>query len=358
MTGSLKALAFALTAIGTSACLAAASDVSAPRSVVLVVHPSKPDSDINMGLFTARLSAKLSGDALHVILRDMNITESDSAAIRTARERGADGVVAVTVGEIFDSVSRTPSGEYVRYKVTVSFVLADAWSGAIVCEGVSEEFESEPHKRDEGVDSERAEHLSKFLKRAGEECAEKLLQKPELKEWRPTPPPDPRLTLSDVDGAIDKWVSAMKSNGVFRSNYDNEKEGIKRKPIVIVDGLKDLTGGKSPTEDIDYLLCTASESLRNKLIKLGSFDAKDDKEKVAVAKRIIESDTSPLENPELMAALKKHGSPDFYCAGDLRYFKESEKHRYRLRIAVHSLRTGKIVWEDSVDIEKEVGGRP
>ena len=152
-----------------------------------------------------------------------------------------------------------------------------------------------------------------------------------------------------------KWHREIKYIADF-VYYDNEKEGIKRKPIVIVDGLKDLTGGKSPTEDIDYLLCTASESLRNKLIKLGSFDAKDDKEKVAVAKRIIESDTSPLENPELMAALKRHGSPDFYCAGDLRYFKESKK--YRLRIAVHSLRTGKIVWEDSVDIEKEVGGRP
>ena len=64
-----------------------------------------------------------------------------------------------------------------------------------------------------------------------------------------------------------------------------------------------------------------------------------------ITKRIIGSGNSPLEDGELMKALKQHGSPNFYVVGDMMYFVEGNGAKYRLHLALHDLRNGKIVWE-------------
>lgn len=67
---------------------------------------------------------------------------------------------------------------------------------------------------------------------------------------------------------------------------------------------------------------------------------------VSLAKRIVASGNSPLEDGELMAALKQHGSPDFFVSGDLKRLTDLDGIAYyKFHLAIHSLSTGKIVWE-------------
>jgi hypothetical protein len=124
-------------------------------------------------------------------------------------------------------------------------------------------------------------------------------------------------------------------------------KAVDRLPIVIVGVIKDETEGGSGHRGLTNLLAAARVDIRVALFKSGIFEVKDDEARVALASRIIDSGNSPLENHELMEALKKHGSPDFYCVGDLRYFTESRNNR--LHLALHSLWDGKIVWEDYFD---------
>jgi hypothetical protein len=82
------------------------------------------------------------------------------------------------------------------------------------------------------------------------------------------------------------------------------------------------------------------------MMNSGLFEAKDDAVVSAVSERIIKSGNSPLEDGELLSALKQHDSPDFYVVGDLMYFSEGKRDKYRFRLALRNFPTGKIVFED------------
>ena len=96
------------------------------------------------------------------------------------------------------------------------------------------------------------------------------------------------------------------------------------------------------------MLAAVSDGIRVTLGSSGLFDTKNDEMMVVFAERILASGDSPLENDELMEALKQHGSPDFYVEGDLRSFSGV----YRARLALHSLHDGMIVWEGIEEILK------
>ena len=73
---------------------------------------------------------------------------------------------------------------------------------------------------------------------------------------------------------------------------------------------------------------------------------KDDGVLVALAKRIVASGNSPLEDGEIMSALKQHGSPEFFVVGDFKSLTDLDGiDYYKFRISIHSLSNGKIVWE-------------
>ncbi|MBO4229485.1 MAG: hypothetical protein J5938_03940, partial [Clostridia bacterium] len=64
-----------------------------------------------------------------------------------------------------------------------------------------------------------------------------------------------------------------------------------------------------------------------------------------------------LEDGDIMGALKRHGSPDFFVTGELRLLTDLDGIRYyKLRLAIHSLQTGKILWEgiDTFNSRSEV----
>ena len=115
-----------------------------------------------------------------------------------------------------------------------------------------------------------------------------------------------------------------------------------------------MTADKAASEidgfGITNLLSAARVSIRSQLFRSRLFDTKDDDAATELADRIIASDKGSLEDPSLMAALKKHNHPDFYILGDLRYFKNDDGRTWRLHLAVHDLSTGKILWEGVKDL--------
>jgi hypothetical protein len=102
------------------------------------------------------------------------------------------------------------------------------------------------------------------------------------------------------------------------------------------------------------LLAAASQGVRMTLMNSGLFEAKDDALVTTMTDRIIKNGNSPLEDGELMSVLKQHGSPDFFVVGDMMYFADKSIGKYRLRLAMHNLHTGKIVFEDTYTILKKI----
>ena len=344
-----------------------------PRRAVLIVQNHVPDPDVSIAFLalTDELTAKLSGSDLRVInpYNSVGINQNrdvrgekmpEVSAMELARRFKAEGTITASVVEFRET---PPSGAERKFTLKMILNLADAQTGGVVC-GAKGEQTTEKYMAIQ-IHSHRATYINNLMSKVLDKCTTKLLSDPLLKNWEPTPPPNPKprrplsipeLTLSEMDGTMQKLIVAMRANPVFRDNYDTAQQAIDRAPLVIVGGLVDLTKGKSPTDDLDNLLGAASQNVRMTLINSRLFDAKDDALVTTITKRIIENGNSPLEDGELMAALKQHGSPDFYMVGDLSYFGGRKKHTYRFHLALHNLHTGKIVWEGTEDVEKEKEG--
>jgi len=319
------------------------------------------------------LTAKLSGRGLQVVnpYNSVGVNQNRSvfgektpevSAMELARKLKADGAITASVLEFRDILLGSSPTEYHQYSIRISLSLADAQTGAAIC-GETIKSKSPKYTKSQ-VAKNRQEYLGDLIYAAADECAEQLEKNPAVKNWKPvlptpsSPPPapdDPCLTLSDIDGVVQKHIDSMRMDRTFRDNYDTAQEAIGRIPLVIVGGLVDLTKGKSPTADLDNLLATASQNVRITLLRSRLVDAKDDSAITAMTDRIIKNGNSPTEDGELMAALKQHGSPDFFMVGDIKYFPERRAHTYRIRLALHNLHTGKIVWEDFKDVTKKTG---
>lgn len=344
-------------ALVTALALTTAAQESRTASLVVAnCCESKVDA-LLLPKLKAVLATKLSKIGLKTVNPDFFKDKADKA----------HGRVTVSVWQLQDSKTYIGvASRNHRYSIRMEVNLADARTGATVCGGAEVNTNS-PSYSAEQVSNHGQKYIDELIDAAAADCARQWKNDLEFRKWIESPPPpiltplpppppvDPQLTLTDTDGAIQKLVSAMRTNPIFRSNYDKAQKEIERAPLVIVGGLVDLTGGKSPTTDVGNLLGAASQNLRMTLLNSGLFDAKDDALVTTITKRIIASGNSPTEDGELMAALKQHGSPDFYMVGDLRYFDEPRAWTYRFRLAVHNLHTGKIVWEGTETIAKNKG---
>ena len=345
---------------------------AAVRKVALVVqNHADPGAGIPFMALTDALMAKLSGCGLQVINPynaigvNLNRTAAgekmpEVSAMEIARKLKADGAITASVLEFLDSTSDTTH----QYSIRVVLNLADAWSGATVVEGETVE-KSSPYYANDLVRRKKPKLLNDLMYSAADKCAAKLKKNPNLLNWKPTPPPppkplppppdDPWLTLSDIDGVVQEHIDSMRADPVFRDNYDTAQAAIDHIPLVVVGGLVDLTNGKSPTADLDNFLASASQNVRITLLRTRLVDAKDDSVITEMTDRIVKNGKSPTEDGALMAVLKQHGSPDFFMVGDIKYFHEKKAHKYRIRLALHNLHTGKIVWEDFKDVSKNTG---
>ncbi|MBR6374569.1 MAG: hypothetical protein IKS20_15450 [Victivallales bacterium] len=330
----------------------------AQRKVALVVQNHAHGADIPMGALTDALTAKLSGRGFQVInpYNAIGVNQNRSvagepmpaaSAQKLALGLGAEGLVTASVFELLDSTIGTPVVLH-QYSVRISISLADAVTGATVCGETVKKIS--PKYTNNQVAQNRLEYLGDLLYAAAEECAAKLEANPAVRAWRPTPPPPPpqpskpQPPATSLDRKVDALVHAMLLNPQFVKNYEGCRERLGgRLPIVVIGGIEN----KSGNDGLDGLIEAAGERFRVMLFNSKLFEVKDDGVLVALAKRIVGSGNSPLEDGELMGALKQHGSPDFFVAGDLRRLTDLDGvGYYKLRIAIHSLANGRIVWEE------------
>lgn len=342
------------------------------RRVALVVqNHAAPGAAIPMMALTDALTAKLSNCGFEVVNpynavgvnQNRNVVGEKTPNVSTmqlARKLKADGAITASVIEFLDSTIGSPPILH-QYSVRVSFGLADAQTGAAVC-GETIKVKS-PKYTNNQIAANRAEYLGDLLHSTADECAARLASNPRAKAWRPAPLPsatprppkiNPNLTLADVDGAIQQLVGQMRTNPIFIANYDKAQKAIGRVPLAIVGGLVDMTEGNSPCASVAALLAAGTQTVRMTLVNSALFEAKDDALVTDITRRIIANGNSPLEDGELMSALKQHGSPDFFVVGDMMYFAEGDTGRFRLRLALHNLHTGKIVWEGAQTIAKPI----
>ena len=344
---------------------------SPPYKVALIVqNHADHGARIPISALTDALTAKISGPLFQVINpynavgANQNRTATGektpaASAIGLAKSLRADGLITASVLE-FRSVKIGNPASLNEYSVRVAFNLADVLTGAAIC-GETIKVKS-PKYTNRQVASGKYEYLGELLYSAAEKCAEYLMNNPNVQAWSSALPPDipPEkplpagpLTISDVDGAVQKLIAKMRMAPVFRSNYDKAQKEIGRVPLAIVGGIVDMTGGKTGADDLQDLLAAASQGVRMTLMNSGLFEAKDDALVATIADRIVKNGNSPLEDGALMSALKQHGSPDFFVVGDMMYFADKAAGKYRLRLALHNLHTGIIVFEDTHTILKK-----
>ena len=151
-------------------------------------------------------------------------------------------------------------------------------------------------------------------------------------------------TMYDLESSADSLIKKMLGSPQFSKNYNaakNAKGGAL--PIVVIGNIANKTRGR---DGIQGRLDAVGDSVRSALFETGLFEVKDDEAGGAIASRIMRGADDGLEDGALVQSMGTQESPDFIVLGDFRHFEDiGGYHTYRLRIAFHSLRTGKIVWE-------------
>ncbi|MBQ7177455.1 MAG: hypothetical protein IJS08_08580 [Victivallales bacterium] len=333
------------------------------RRIALVVqNHASLGAEVPMMALTDALTAKLSGRGFQVINpynvvgvnQNRNVAGEKTPEISTlelARGVGAEGVLTASVLDFLDTTLGTPPVLH-QYVVRISISLADAGTGAAIC-GETIKRKS-PKYTNNQVAQNSQEYLGDLVHATAEECAERLEANPAVLAWKPAPipvPPMPRPPSTSLDSRVDVLIREMLANPQFARNYEEGKarqEG--RLPVVVLGGIENKSGNAA----LNDLIEAAGEHFRVKLFNSKLFEVKDDGVLVALAKRIVASGNSPLEDGELMGNLKQHGSPEFFVVGDLKRLTDLDGiGYYKLRLAIHSLATGKIVWEGIETFNRE-----
>ena len=151
-----------------------------------------------------------------------------------------------------------------------------------------------------------------------------------------------RPTMYDLASSAEMLVEKMLASPLFTKSC-NEVKMAKggALPVIVIGNIANKT-----TERIQGRLDTVGESVRTALFSSGLFEVKDDAATGAIIARMSDNIDLGLEDGSLARAFGKHATPDFLVLGDFRHFADAGGvHTYRLSIAIHSLRTGKIVWE-------------
>ena len=151
-----------------------------------------------------------------------------------------------------------------------------------------------------------------------------------------------QATVLDLESSARQLMEQMLAHPQFSANYNAvkaEKGG--KLPVVVIGNIANKT-----TERVQGHLDATGDTIRTTLFSSGLFDVKDDAATGAIIARMSDNIHLGLEDGSLAKAFGRHAAPDFIVLGDLRHFAEAAgAHTYRLRIAIHNLRTGKIVWE-------------
>lgn len=360
------------------------------RKVALVVqNHAAPGADIPFMALTDALAAKLSGCGLQVINPynavgvNQNRTSSGEktptvSAMELARQLKADGAVTASVIEFLDNAIGSSPFITHSFSVRITMNLADAWTGATVCEGVRIKKESARNYTDNEVSHNKQRYLSDLMYAAADECAVQLKKSPGFLKWMKTSVDDSRAdglterlkqdasfrkwseamiderlskrmeddskkhvpTLS-FDKIVDELADMMAWDEQFTESYKEQKKNAGRLPIAIIGNATNET----KRTEFDAGLRSSGRRFRDRLRTSGRFDVKDDAVIVNLATRITESRKNGLETGDLMKVWETHGSPDFFVVISLNDVMDLDGSTpYEYNITIHSLRSGLIVW--------------
>jgi hypothetical protein len=344
--------------------LLALAQTHPPRKVVLIVqNHAAPGAQISMMALTDALTAKLSGHGFQVVNPYNAVGNNQNrnaegeqtpavSALELARKLHAEGAITASVLEFLDMPLGNPPVLH-QFSIRISLNLMDAGTGAAICGQTIKQ--KSPQYTNNQVAQGKQEYLGDLMYAAAEECAAQLDAHPAVKDWVPTPPPPPPppvppappkpvpVPTTILDRKVDVLLKSMLTSSPFVTNYDKckaQQEG--RLPLVALGSIKNSTGNPG----LDALIKSAGERFRVKLFETKMFEVKDDSVYTELADRIIAGDNSVLEDGKVMEHLKQHGSPDFLVAGDLKLLTDLDgRSYYKFRLAIHSLATGKIIWE-------------
>ena len=148
-------------------------------------------------------------------------------------------------------------------------------------------------------------------------------------------------TMYDLETAVQNLMSKMRGSPRFTENYNAAKKAKGSLPIVVLGNIENKT-----TDRIQGRLDAMRDTIRTSLYDTGLVEVKDDEASEAIRSRIIRGADGGLETSALVQTLGRQDAPDFIVLGDMRHFTDvGGYHTYRLRLAIHSLTTGKVVWE-------------
>ena len=151
------------------------------------------------------------------------------------------------------------------------------------------------------------------------------------------------VTMYDLESSVQRLVQKMLAHPQFAKNYGAAKAAKAGKlPIVVNGNIANLTSDR-----VQGRLDSANDTIRAMLFDSALFEVKNDNASDAIKSRIISGADGGIENVDaLMQSFGAQEAPDFIVLGDLRHFADvGGYHTYKLRIAIHSLKTGKVVWE-------------
>jgi len=156
-----------------------------------------------------------------------------------------------------------------------------------------------------------------------------------------------KATMYDLESAAVELMEQMRSSPRFSEEYAAATNALqhesppRRRPMIVVAFLENRT-----TQRVQGRLDAVRDTISAALYNSGVFDVKDDEATSKILGRIVRGVDGGMENGTLLQTVGERDAPDFMLTGELRHFEDfGGVHTYRLALAIHSFKTGKMIWQ-------------
>ena len=154
-------------------------------------------------------------------------------------------------------------------------------------------------------------------------------------------------TMYDLESSAAELMEKMRLSRRFSEEYAAVTNALqrdappRRRPIIVVAFLENRT-----TQRIQGRLDAVRDTVATSLFDSGLFDVKDDEATAKILSRIVRGVDGGMEKGTLLQTVGERDAPDFMLTGELRHFEDfGGVHTYRLALAIHSLKTGRTIWQ-------------
>ncbi len=156
-----------------------------------------------------------------------------------------------------------------------------------------------------------------------------------------------KAMMYDLKSAAVELMEQMRSSPRFSEEYSAVTNALqhasppKRRPMIVVAFLENAT-----TLRVQGHLDAVRNTIAASLFNSGVFDVKDDEATAKILGRIVRGVDGGMEKGTLLQTIGERDAPDFMLTGELRHFEDfGGVHTYCLSLAIHSLKTGRTIWQ-------------